>query len=441
MPPVLIADSDPSTVFLAKRVLTRDLGCSTIETDNGLDALHELSLRPFASFLLGMDLAGMSPFEVLSAVRACTETRNLPVVALTADKSELAVRRLAEHHVRYCLVKPLDPARATAKLRSIIDLGGRRHNRQLTGVATALAEGAPLVVADTDPDFRHFVVSLFGPHFRVLSASSGAEALKLASTTRPAVICAGDHLGPLDRVMLGRKLRELRNVDPPALLAVTPRSQVSEVTRLGFFDGVLTRTFVPATFRAQFESIIGRPSSLPRLISRVPELRSSLMSAVEQSCGMMGGLDVEPLSAFPADEEMAFTAIVDMAVVIDGEAIGLRCTLSATPVAAGVMGSGMLGLPAAELTDADLSSVLGELANIVTGRVQNSLMERGLQAKCGLPQLAETPGRVPAPDPRALAAVFRIADDGCVLKVDLAGVPQADPKLVAALPGPAAPPG
>lgn len=434
MPPVLIAESDPSTVFVAKRVLTRELGCSTVETDNGLDALHELSQRAFAAILLGMDVAGMSAFEMLSALRACPDTRDLPVVILTADKSELAVRRLAEHHVRYCLTKPLDAVRATATLRSVIDRAGRRlPNRQLTGVATALAEGAPLLIADADPDFRHFFVSLFGSHFRVLSASSGAEALKLVPTTRPAVVCAGDHLGPVDRLMLSRKLTEMRNLDAPALLAVTTRAQAAHLAQLGVFDGVLTRTFVPASFRTQFEAVIGRPSSLPRLVGRVPELRGSLMSAVEQSCGMMGGLDVEPLPTFPTEEEEAFSAVVDMAVAIDADTIGLRCTLSATPFAAGVMGAGMLGLPAADLSDEDKGSVLGELANIVTGRVQNSLMARGLPTKCGLPRLTVVPGIAPAPDPRALAAAFRIVQHECVLKVDLIGASPPDPQLVTAL--------
>ena len=432
---ILIADADPASAFATRRLLTRELGCATVEVSNGLDALHEISHRTFAALVLACDLPGISSFEVISSLRACPDTTSLPIVALASERTEGLVRELARHGVRYCLAKPLDVGYARARLQGILDSHHARRARlarRSPSTPLEVPDGSTVVIADADADFRHFFASLFASRFRVVSASSGAEALKVVNTTQPAVLCTGDHLGPLDRRMLVQQLHQARSNPLPLLLAVTKRANVDALHDSGLYDGVLTRTFVPSRFQEQFDAFVGRPTALHRLLERAPGLRGAMLSATEQACGMLMGLEIEATTIARTAGE-GFAVIVQMAVRVDDDAVGLKCTVSAPAPAAAMLGARMLGAEEHELSDEDLVSVLGELANIVTGRIQNALHERGLPARCGLPKLS--PGREPlvAPPPPALETHFRFPSGDIAVCVDLVGVASADTALLQAL--------
>lgn len=433
---VLIAEADPSTVFVAKRILTRDLGCGTCEADNGLDALHEASRRRLAAVLIGLDLPGLPALEVVQALRQCPDTQGVPIVTLTGDKSESLIRRVAAQHVRHCLVKPIDVPRFTALVRELIN--AHRPTDLGSGILQdGIPDGATLLIADGDSDFRHFFQGTFGSRFRVVAASSGAEAMKLAQGLQPPVILAGERLGPVDRSMLVRMLRSARIPHPPVVLAIADRGRLAELRQTGLFHGVVSRTFVPGTCREQFEAVVGRPSSLPRLLTQAPGLRGYILSAVEQSCGMLVGIDAEPVQEWRPTGEPQFTAAVDMAVRVETDVIGLRCTLAAAAPAGAFLAERMLGTPAAEVTGEDIGSVLGELANIVTGRVQNSLQEQSLPTKCGLPQIAAA-AEPRKPAPRALHTAFRLCDESPLeLTVEVSGTAAPDARLAEALAPPA----
>jgi two-component system chemotaxis response regulator CheY len=262
---VLIAEDDKATRLVMKRILEREFGCVVTEADNGLDALDCVSKVTYAFLVLDVQMPMMDGIEVLQTLRQSAEHAALPVVMLTGELDETLVKRIIQLGISAYLAKPLDPEALIERLSKVVrNLGeaGRVPGGQLAMRATQGEVPLPVMIVEGDHAFRKFFVSNIEKRFPVLEAVSGAQALKMCFDQWPQVIFVGRELGAVSCPLFVKKLRALEHLTGTRVIAIAPKSSLSDVEREADYDGVMFRTFVPQILMDQFERLrTGAPRS------------------------------------------------------------------------------------------------------------------------------------------------------------------------------------
>ncbi len=404
---VLIVDDYESTRALLRRILIRDYSCAVVEAENGVDALDKIGSHDFTFVLLDVQMPIMDGIETLQAIRKSSEQPDLPVVMLSAERDEMKVRRILSLGITDYLSKPLKTEHISSRLARIVGgLGNPRTCRGL-GDALTLDKSALVLLADGDADFRHFFADVLGSLCTVATAGSGAHAFKMALQSPPRVIFLGSRLGALDRDLFVNKARGLTQLKASGLVAVVPKNEMDRLRQTGVFDGVVARTFVPEVFKGQIERLFHTRTALRRLLLRHPTLRGGMITAIEQVFGMMLSADVTLLPA-TLESGAGDGLLAAVEITIPDEDLRLGFQVSCDAEAARVLGAGLTSAAPATVSEADALSALQEVANMITGRLQNTLREAGIQATCSLPRTHVGPLPPPPVD----------GDDGIIVHVE-----------------------
>lgn len=381
----LIVDDEPTVRLLLSRILRREVDCAVSEATNGIEALDLLARHHYDFVVLDVMMPIMDGLETLEAIRNTDKLRTLPVMVLSAVRDEAQVRQLIQLGVATYLTKPLRPSDATARIqRFVSQLGTSAHSAQPSAARSlvGLEPGARILVVDGDSDYRHFVRSTIGHEYVVAEADAGAQGLRACLEARPAAILLGQNLGAVTPAMFVRKLRSLPNLSGVPVIVATarPTDPVPPDS-----DATLQRSFVPETFRKQFARLVVGGAPEQKVLLARPHLRPQMISATEQVFGMMLGIEVFP----DAEEPKAPEPDTDVARV------RLKLTQEESDLEFGIIASrGMseqmtaLFLQGMDVvSDEDVQATLQEISNIITGRLQNSLRERGDEAQIGLPDV------------------------------------------------------
>jgi signal transduction histidine kinase/CheY-like chemotaxis protein len=123
---VLIADDDPAVVDLVRQLLEEE-GWQVRGAADGQQALEQIGQERPDVLLLDLMMPVMDGFEALRRLRADPDTRDLPVVVITAKDLSLEEREeLQQHAIRVIEKDGLDRARLLRELRQALnELGGR----------------------------------------------------------------------------------------------------------------------------------------------------------------------------------------------------------------------------------------------------------------------------------------------------------------------------
>jgi len=123
-------------------------------------------------------------------------------------------------------------------------------------------------------------------------------------------------------------------------------------------------------------------------------LRQAVESATQQALGMMAGRDTRVVSREPSVIDGGLAASTIMTLTSEGVAV--RMVLRCDVAGAKTIAAGVLGVPADELSTDDGLATLGELANVVAGRVRSSTGD-GQAVSFTLPSLVvdAIPGAAP----------------------------------------------
>lgn len=146
-----------------------------------------------------------------------------------------------------------------------------------------------------------------------------------------------------------------------------------------FLIPVLTKELRP------FVRIRGPLAALEEL---APKFGECLTSAVEQVFGMMTNLDVVT-SAGSANIQDAIATVVVQVDVNGRNQLGVELRIP-MPLAKDLTGR-MLEIDPNETAEEDCLSAAGELANMITGRLDAWLKERALPSHCSLPETRLAP--------------------------------------------------
>jgi CheY-like chemotaxis protein len=358
---VLIADDEPMTRSLLRRVLTRECGCTVIEAADGLAALSSCGTTPPDLILTDLRMPVMDGIALIEALRQVPALAAIPVVMMTAARDQGPVHRAIELGVTDYLLKPLQADRVADRLRSVVE-------RVRASDASAVEDRTPLLVADGKADFRQLVAAALGPLRVVHQAQSGVAALQRAVETRPGVILVGGDLGLLGPDLLMRKLRAAGELAGTRIVAVVERGSEAVIPEPA--DAVLIRTSSADVLRAQLSKITGRGAAAGAIAADAA-LRSQLAAVAEQELRALLQLDMQHTSEIqprPVPRMIVASkgiALPDRAASI----LTLRTDLpSAAKIAAGMPRDGATPVP-----DEDAALVaVAHVLDAVAGRLAHS---------------------------------------------------------------------
>jgi two-component system, chemotaxis family, chemotaxis protein CheY len=118
---ILVVD-DFSTMRRIIRNLLRDLGFTNVsEADDGSTALPMLQNGRFELLITDWNMPGMQGLDLLKAIRADDQLRDLPVLMVTAESKREQIVAAAQAGINGYIVKPFTAQTLKEKLDKIFE--------------------------------------------------------------------------------------------------------------------------------------------------------------------------------------------------------------------------------------------------------------------------------------------------------------------------------
>jgi signal transduction histidine kinase len=117
---LLIVEDNPENRDVLRRRLERE-GHAVHDAENGSAALEALRSRPFDLVLLDILMPVMNGYEVLTAMKADTELREIPVIMISALGEMQSVVRCIQAGAEDYLPKPFDPVLLRARIGASLE--------------------------------------------------------------------------------------------------------------------------------------------------------------------------------------------------------------------------------------------------------------------------------------------------------------------------------
>jgi CheY-like chemotaxis protein len=253
---VLLADDSSTIRAVLKRFLTRKFDCTITEAQNGLEVLKALDGAEFSLVLMDVHMPVMDGLETLEILRDSTHG-DVPVVLLTSDRGEALFKQAVALGIDDYLTKPLledTMAERLGKVLGSIDADSSESCAQEVEDPGSHAD-VTILVAEGDPEHQRFLLDFFGSRCRVLSATSGVEALETCLSAAPQMVFVGGDLGIINAATLARKIRNIGDLADTRVVATVSRTELSEARAAGVYDTVVARSFVPDIFEDEFAQL------------------------------------------------------------------------------------------------------------------------------------------------------------------------------------------
>ena len=401
---VLICDDDASTRFVIKRLLTQNLGCTTAECADGVEALKRLDEEEVDLVVLDIEMPLIDGVEVLEAIRASAQLKSMPVLMLSKERREDVVVKLVRLGIEGYILKPPRTEKVLAALERLRGALNTKTKAPRGGNVQSirLDPDTPALLVDGNLDYRHFFVTQGSKQGPIMQAESGASALAHFRRSPTRIVFVGSEIGVLGPNLLVPKLRAMSGALPVRIVGIVDANDPSAAKGTQF-DDVMFRTYIPEKFKSELRRFTKVPGPLAAVTSLAGDLSHGVTSAAQQVFGMMMDSELESLTDLRESEPM-IAAISDMTIqdryVVK---IGIRATVPSIQRIAGRM----LGMEVADLTDEDYLSTCAELANLVSGRMHAHLDEKNVPSDCSLPQLQREPG---------VWSADEIGDEGVVVR-------------------------
>lgn len=120
MPNILVVDDSKVMREMLIACLRGQEGLSFTQASSGLEAIEQLSLKPFDLLLLDLNMPDIGGIEVVEFVRSQDQLRNIPIIIVTTRGDEESKdRALAAGATRY-LTKPFSPEVIQVEVSAIL---------------------------------------------------------------------------------------------------------------------------------------------------------------------------------------------------------------------------------------------------------------------------------------------------------------------------------
>jgi CheY-like chemotaxis protein len=379
-PKVLLVDDEATGRRLLRRWIERGFDGHVVEASNGLEALEALAAEEFDLVVLDLMMPVLDGTETLSLIRADPSHGDLEVVVATQLASEQKVRDVISLGVADYILKPLRYESVVDRLNQIIIRTREKKKERLRH-----NDLPTILIADPDPNFCDFAVSALAGRFRGIASRTAAETLVGVLKNEPELVMLSATLPGLPFEILGKKVLTLADArhGKVCLLTDVRADSIDKV-----YCGQVVRTFVPENFANEVAKLVAGASAVGGDEPWLKALEPEITTAVRQAMGMMTGFEPTPI-AQPVGGEPDLFGMIDLRAE-SGEfdlVVDLRCRRSF----AVELCNTMLGEISEEVDNEFLMSGVGEILNVVGGRIKNSCLNRKIAVLLGLPQLLHAP--------------------------------------------------
>ncbi len=320
--------------------------------------------------------------DLLELIRGDPAHADLQVIVLTGLSQEHFVRQAISLGVTDYILKPYQATIVEERLRAAVerDQQARREKSD-----PARSSKTRILVVDHDANFCDTVQSVLSGKNEVRSARTVPELFTLTLKWAPHYIFLDPNL---PGVKVDFALDKIGKLSLGQKLEVYLLSEGDTAPqRHPLTEGYVERTFVPEKLRERFQQIVGKVSVDDTRIW-LEEFDPEIISAVRQVFGMMTG--VEP-KLLPNGADAVPDLPVSLTISQNEQLFELHLVLRASRALAVDLCAIMAGIEEQEVDDDLITNTLGEVANVVAGRIKNSCEDHGHEMNMGLPTAKEIP--------------------------------------------------
>lgn len=130
---VLIVDDNRNNLFTLQTLINEHINAKIFEASSGMVALEILLQEKIDLILLDVQMPEMDGFETAQIIRSRKKTQHIPIVFLTADRSEEFKQKGFAVGAADYLTKPIDASQLISRLKSYTRFiqQDRQHNKEL----------------------------------------------------------------------------------------------------------------------------------------------------------------------------------------------------------------------------------------------------------------------------------------------------------------------
>lgn len=265
---ILLVDDNPEAVIQIVSVLKKENYVLDVAS-GGKEALAYTSKNIPDGIILDLMMPGMDGFEVLENIRSRKETRNIPVLILTAkdiDRNDL--KKLSANHVQELVQKGnVDIKELLQKVKQM--LGGHAKDNKVNTTEDFPPEndgrkqkegGIPcILVIEDDPDNMTTIKAVLKGKYKISEANDALEALQLIDPGMVDLILMDVSLPKMDGQELIKRIRttaETINIPVIAVTAMAMKGDKEKFLEAGF-DAYVSKPIDPEAFLSKIEQLLG----------------------------------------------------------------------------------------------------------------------------------------------------------------------------------------
>jgi CheY-like chemotaxis protein/CheY-specific phosphatase CheX len=383
-PRILVANQDSFSRIYFKRAISRCVKAEVCEAENGVEALELLSNKPFEVLLLDLDMPVLSGLEVLEFIHDDPLQKRLQVLVTTGVSGEESVRKAIALGVNDYLLKPYQQSTVEERLTRAL----ARSRRLLDKEATVVPQLKPrILVADRDHNFCSTVESVLSVLCEVRSAHSIPDVLTASLRWKPQFVWIHPQVAGQRADFVLQKLGSIRREDEMSVYLVTDGAPAS-ATPPPFCKGWIEKSFVPEVITKRFQEILDS-SDITSCDTKnsFDQIQPDIISAVLQVFGMMTGSEAKS-AASAAQEPMDVS--MSLSLSEQSKSLKVHAVLAASRPLAAALYAQLTGGEGDEVDEEFIDSVLGEMMNMIAGRIKTCYEPLGLNLQVGLPNRNES---------------------------------------------------
>jgi len=225
---LLLVEDNESAIIQMKSVL-QNKGYQITVAQNGLEALEFVEHTIPDGIILDLMMPEMDGFEVLENIRSKDETRNLPVLILTAkDLGKADLARLSANNIQQLVHKgDVDLNGLMYKINMMLKKSSEENKviklSELSKVNPLVSERQRILIIEDNPDNMTTMQAIIPDKYRIIKALDGITGLRIAVTQIPDLILLDINLPRMSGIELLGMLKKSEDTSKIPVIAVTAR--------------------------------------------------------------------------------------------------------------------------------------------------------------------------------------------------------------------------
>ncbi|MFH0735517.1 MAG: response regulator [bacterium] len=242
---VLVVDDDENVNMFISRLLTKKFKCEVTWAKNGLEALSLVKgVKPEVIFL-DITMPVMNGIETLGALRADSDTKDLPVIMLTAVSEKNVVAEIMKLGVFDYMLKPLIYDTTFIRIKEIFERIKKAEEEKFRTMRSNPEEirtnvAQRFLLAGGDAELKKILRLKLEKYFTIIETENGVDALKLFLSERPSFVCVGENLPLLNETLFVQKIRANSSRNEIKIIYIKRNPTISDDERV-LFDNIIIR--------------------------------------------------------------------------------------------------------------------------------------------------------------------------------------------------------